>query len=401
MAELSWRRYAVDDQTLERIEAIRPVLERSEAVAERERCMPAEAVAAIRDAGLWLTASPRATGGHELMPLAEFEIYEAVSRISTVAGWTVFIGSFHTSLVAAHVGENAIAEMYAPGQSPLVAGQLGPFGRAEMGDGGLRVTGRYSWGSGINHASWVVGGALLARDDGPPGPVVWVAAKDLVDVLDNWHVAGLSGSGSYDYSVDDLFVADGYWFGFDAPVRRGGDRFLPPPQIQAVPSHCGVVLGAGARALTLVAETAWNKRRTRATTSLAHRGAFQRDLGVAFLRLSAARAYVAELLRELGARPWPEQPDQNALAAQLAGVITYATETAVDAASFAYHQAGASAARLDSPLQRILRDLLVAQQHYIAADTSYDEAGRWAMAHVAGLSAFAENPDQLMQVGST
>jgi hypothetical protein len=47
------------------------------------------------------------------------------------------------------------------------------------------------------------------------------------------------------------------------------------------------------------------------------------------------------------------------------------------------------------------RDLLVAQHHYIAADTSYDEAGRWAMAHVAGRSAFAEDPDQLTQVGST
>jgi hypothetical protein len=55
----------------------------------------------------------------------------------------------------------------------------------------------------------------------------------------------------------------------------------------------------------------------------------------------------------------------------------------VETAALAYKYAGGSAARLAHPLQRILRDLQVAQQHVAAADTSYDATGRWVVDQAA------------------
>ena len=200
-------------------------------------------------------------------------------------------------------------------------------------------------------------------------------------MLDDWFVSGLAGSGSLDYEVKDLFIPDGYWFSMPVPeVKRGGTRYLAPVPLGPLSVHPALAMGAAQRALGIIAGTAAKKKRLTSTNTIADRGAFQRDLGYEYLRLSAARSYIVGLLDELGSTPWPEQPDPEAFAAELAGAGAYVTEVAVSVVQFAYKYAGASAIRLDNPLQQILRDIQVAQQHVIIADTSYDALGQWAIA---------------------
>ena len=350
--------------------------------AEQDRRLPAAAVEALRESGMLQVASPRSTGGLEASPLLEFEIYEAVSRIATAAGWTTFIGSFHTGWVLSHVSDKALKEMFADAEAPIVAGQLAPMGRAIAERGGIRVTGRYSWGSGINHATWVMGGTTVGEPEPAQRPpmFVWVAPKSQVEVTDNWFVSGLSGSGSMDFAVNDLFIPDGYWFPYVAPkVYRGGEHYAAPLLLQVVPAHGGLALGAAERALGEIARIAATKRRQLSTTTVADRGAFQRDLGAAYHRLSAARAYIVELLTALSSTDWSNTENLDELATTYVGALTYVTEVAVETAAFAYKYGGGSAARLESPLQRILRDLQVAQQHTALADTSYEATGRWAI----------------------
>jgi hypothetical protein len=57
-------------------------------------------------------------------------------------------------------------------------------------------------------------------------------------------------------------------------------------------------------------------------------------------------------------------------------VQTYTTGIAIEVATMAYRYGGPTALRLDNPLQRVLRDLLVAQQHRVIADVSYDALGQ-------------------------
>jgi indole-3-acetate monooxygenase len=396
MIRVDWRRYTLTDELHSAVERLRPILEATEEQAERDRRMPPAVVEALKESGLWRLASPAVVGGMEADPLLEFEVYEAISRISTAGCWTAFIGSIHTAWPLAYVHGDEAAQSIANSDPPVVAGQLAPLGRAEVVDGGLRVTGRYSWGSGINHATWVMGGALSEQEtDGPPIMHVWVAPKEQVEVLDNWFVSGLSGTGSFDYAVNDLFVSDDYTFQFDpfrrSSVRRGGSRYAAPVLVQAVPAHSGLALGAAERAFDLIANTAATKRRqlTQGQT-LADRGAFQRDLGVAFHRLSAARSYIADLLSQQPTVDWTDESVVAELTTRYTGALTYATEVAVSVAALAYKYSGGSAARLDNPLQRILRDLQVAQQHTATADTSYDATGQWAIARATSVQ-----PDEI------
>jgi alkylation response protein AidB-like acyl-CoA dehydrogenase len=243
--------------------------------------------------------------------------------------------------------------------------------------GGVRVTGRYSFGSGMSHANWVIGGYLVPTEDGSdPEPRVFVTAKDNVQVLDNWYSIGIAASNSVDYAVDDLFVPDGWHFSFAAPEpRRGGARFTEPIFAQISGAHCGVALGAGERALDEIVGQAGTGRQLNSTSSLAERGAFQRDLGHARTALTAARDHAARLLGRLGEARDAARPLDEEFVDELVSVQTYTTETALEVATMAYRYGGPPALRLTNPLQRVLRDLLVAQQHRVIADVSYDALG--------------------------
>ena len=79
-------------------------------------------------------------------------------------------------------------------------------GRAVPEQGGYRVSGRWSWGSGIRHAEWVLVQTLVERDSQTPEVRAVVFPIAQAQVIDNWHVLGMKGTGSCDYAVSDLFV---------------------------------------------------------------------------------------------------------------------------------------------------------------------------------------------------
>ena len=85
-----------------------------------------------------------------------------------------------------------------------MAGMLIPLGRAQPVDGGYRISGTWSFGSGIHHAEWVLASAAVPEEPLPAAVRVVVLPRNQVLIHDNWQVAGLKGSGSCDYSINDV-----------------------------------------------------------------------------------------------------------------------------------------------------------------------------------------------------
>jgi alkylation response protein AidB-like acyl-CoA dehydrogenase len=271
-----------------------------------------------------------------------------------------------------YAGDEGFQAMWGEGRVALVAGQYAPMGTGTKVDGGLRVSGRYSWGSGIDHANWVLGACIV---DG--AALGFVLPIDDVDVLDNWYVAGLSGTSSTDYELNDAFVPDGFWFDWMEPVQqRGGTRYSTHIRSQIAACHTGFALGAGERAFDEITRLAATKKRMRDSATVADRGAFQRDAGRSYAQLSAARAYAADTLTELTRYQHDGDGLPDGFLERVHVMVTYATEVAIEVALFAYRYGGGTALRLDSPIQRTLRDLLAAQQHVYVADLNYDALGR-------------------------
>ena len=373
-----WPRYSLDADVALRIERIAGVLRGCEQEAEAARFLPQEAVDAMLDAGLFHLSFPTSLGGWEADAVVEMEVYESVARLNGAAGWNLCVGALHSSLPAAYLSDDAVAAMFGGDRPPVVAGQMQPVGRAVEVDGGMVVTGLYSWGSGIRHADWVLGGTLVEARDGTvrPGFRVFVAPKAQAEVLDNWHVMGMSGSGSYDYRVDGVLVPDGWWFDYHSPERlRGGHRYRSPVPVQIASAHIGFALGLGERAVEEITALAVSKRRSLATRTVADRGSFQRDLGSTYTALGAARDHAAATLGRLVAAQ-VAGADTAPMIPALRSAASHATDVALQAADTAMRHAGGTAVRLDNPIQRVVRDLLVARSHMYVADTNYELLGR-------------------------
>jgi alkylation response protein AidB-like acyl-CoA dehydrogenase len=392
-----WPARRLDPATAEAIESLRPILYAAEVESEEARRLPLEAAEAMDEAGIFKTALPQELGGREADALLEFEIVEAISRLSTSAGWSLAVACFHTSLPLALLpSDEAAREIVSGSRLGVGAGFPGALGKARLVDGGMVVNGRYGWGSGIFHAGWVIGGVTVEGDEVESPRRVWVAPSSAVETIDNWHVAGLRGTGSVDYEVKELFIPDGWWFAFDPPgpltegapllqpdARRGGKKYRTPIRVWPLAPHIAVLLGTAERALELGAESAVKKRRRMASTNVGERPVFQHDLATWFVRLSATRDNAIRLFGQVADLAEAEEPVTRELILQIYALSAHSAKTATGVAQMAYTYGGSSAARLDNPLQRILRDLLVAQQHLLHADSQLEQVGEWLVDRAA------------------
>ena len=177
---------------------------------------------------------------------------------------------------------------------PPFAGTFPLSGRAAPAPGGVVLTGRWGFASGIVDAAWAVGGCTT--ESGPRWAVIPI---EQVTVHDTWQVSGLEETQSHDYSVDDVFVPHSRLFDLSQPPPRGGVLHRLPIYALISPDHCGVSLGIARRALDEITTAAAGKNRLTSVAPLDERPAFQRDLGQADTKLRAARALVLEVLDEI------------------------------------------------------------------------------------------------------
>jgi indole-3-acetate monooxygenase len=225
---MNWRHFELDDATAATIESLRAILTETERRAEEERQLPAEAVDALRQAGLFKVALPRQVGGLEVDPLYECEVYEAVARISPTACWNLFVGKF-----AYRDSDGLHRRRWLPGN--VGRGTVGARCRPVCAHGRWRTRRR---------GSSRVGPLLVGERDRPcelgaeracvvdDAAIGFVVPIENVDVLDNWYVAGLSGTRGADYELKDVFVPDGSgstgWSGSSNGAGRGTRRTSAP-----------------------------------------------------------------------------------------------------------------------------------------------------------------------------
>jgi indole-3-acetate monooxygenase len=368
---------------LRAVEQVRETLAADVEEAEKLRTLPASSVAALRDSGLLALKTPAELGGAEADPITQIEVIEAVSYISPSAGWYLFIGAATAGLSGAFLPDAGIAEMF-DGRFPLVAGGGGLRpGKLVPVDGGYRLTGRWSWGSGIRHAEWlVIPGRVGEEDSGHSDVRISVVPTRSVEVHDNWYVMGLSGTGSCDYSTTDLFVPEHFTHADlnSATPKRGGPLYRLGIPAFIANENSAFSLGVARRALDEVIALARSKIRGYSKrTMLAHRSVFQRSVGEDVLRLRAVRALMIDAYEKAwavvcsGRRPDPQTQ------AELRAVGALVSDVAVEVATDAFAYGAGTAMRLESVLQRCFRDLHAADTHFLASDSSYENYGQFLL----------------------
>jgi alkylation response protein AidB-like acyl-CoA dehydrogenase len=363
---------------LQAVDDVRATITAHADASETLRTLPAPCVQALTDTGLFAMKCPAELGGAEADPVTQLEVIEAVTYIDPSAGWSLMIGNGSIAIVGAFLPDAAIAQIFTGDRPPRTAGAFMP-GNAVPVEGGYRITGRWSWGSGVRHAEWLAAQTLVASAEGnspQPRMAVFPAAQAQID--DNWHVAGLKGTGSCDFSVSDLFVPEA--FTFDSRTfepKRGGPLYhLGLPGL-VINEHVGFALGVGRRALDEIIDLAKSKRRGYAKqVSLADRQVFQRAVADADLRLRTARGLMLEVFERAWQTVCAGRSPEPQLQAEMRSAATFATDVALEVTSMAFRYGGGSTVWLNSMLQRCLRDLYVGASHLMVSDSAYEHYGQ-------------------------
>jgi 3-hydroxy-9,10-secoandrosta-1,3,5(10)-triene-9,17-dione monooxygenase len=137
-----------------------------------------------------------------------------VLRVASILGqgdgstaWVYVVLTSHDHLVGLY--PESVHEAVWTSKHPACASSYIPTGRAVRVEGGYRVSGKWSFCSGIDHSDWLIVGAITSASAAAPmGLHILLLPKNDVEVIDDWNVFGLAGTGSKSVQVNDQFVPD-------------------------------------------------------------------------------------------------------------------------------------------------------------------------------------------------
>lgn len=349
---------------------------------DRLRQLPQDVADRLARAGLYRLCAPAEVGGVDVGVRAMCETVETLARGSASAAWCAFIASTSHLNVAGATDRFRAAVIDDPGL--ILAGVFSSSGTAVAkrrgGEPGYVVTGHWRWGSGCHNAQWISGALVEVDGDGQPvieSPISRLFFRpDEVDILDNWHVSGLRGSGSSD------FVVDGVWLPAERVITGAADNGFGAHPIFRFPLFGvlgtpigAIAMGMAQACLDEVAEVSQVKVPNSSRRTLALRPKVQFDFAQAHTELRAARALFYAAIDEA----WDSALAGTSSLEERVAIRTannHAVTTSVSVIDRMYGIAGGTSVYETSPLQRHFRDVHTATQHMMVADSVMELAGR-------------------------
>jgi alkylation response protein AidB-like acyl-CoA dehydrogenase len=338
---------------------------------ERLRRLPDQLVADLRAAGLLRAGAPREVEALELAPGTALRCAEEIARGDASAGWCVSI-AITSSLLAAYLPESSRDELFGGGKG-VAAGVWAPRGKARQVDGGVEVSGRWAFCSGIAHADMLFAGCVV---EGDTKPSVVALPKEDLEIVDTWHTLGLRGTGSNDAVADAVVVPRERVFSlFDGPLLDRPLYRFPVFGFFAL-SIGAAALGNARAAIDDLVALAGGKVPIGSSRSLAERAPTHAAVASAESSLRAARALYYDAIEAAWQAAQVEEPVSVALRLGLRQAATHAVRTSADVATAMYDLAGGSAIYDSSPLQRRFRDAHTATAHFQVNEASRELPGR-------------------------
>ena len=354
-------------------EAARVAGEHADA-AEAARRLPDVTVTALADAGMFTLCLPETYGGPGASTVEMIDAVAEVAAADASAGWCAGIAST-TSSLAAFLPPDVAHELF-PSPRTATGGVFAPNARGTVEGDTVTLTGRWQWGSGTQHCEWIVGGAMC--DDGTQR--ICVFARDQVDFHDTWHVSGMQGTGSLDFSVDAVTIP------LERTIRVGVDGARVDDPIARFPNMTLLALGIAAtavgnarHALDEVREVATAKKPQYSSRTIAQSPYAQDGFARAEARWRAARSLLRDEVGVAWKRAVAGAPVDVDVRVAMRLAAAHAVGESVAVTQIAYELAGGTAVYATSPLGRCLRDAHVATQHIMVAPKLHQTLGTYLL----------------------
>lgn len=350
---------------------------------EALRRLPDDLVERFAEAGFYRLCVPERYGGLESDPTTMMHVVETLATADGSAAWCAFIGA-SSGAVLAYIDEGEARTIF-DRPTRVLGGVFAPRGKALADADGesYTVSGRWQWGSGTQGSDWIMGGCTVLRDGEPelletgvPRSRMFLAPRDQVEFHDTWHVSGLCGTGSTDFSFNDLRISQSRSADLIGGKPLEGALYtFPVFGLLAIGISC-VGLGLARAAIDELTEFAGSKVPGMSVRPLAARSRTQADVARAEAAVQSARGYLYESVAEAYRFAQANGAVELTHRRNVRLAASHAMESAARSVDMMYALGGGTSVYRRSPLQRIFRDVHVATQHMIVGDQSWEMIGR-------------------------
>ena len=335
------------------------------------RYVPRDFVDRLIELGVYRAGTPERFRGDPLPPSEFLRLVERISAVDGSTGWVASFGSQVTYL--GPLPEHTLAAIYADGPDVVFGGALFPVQPAEPTERGFTVRGRWKFASGCMAADVLCVG--IPGDDSTAGkPRGAVLRPGDVEIVQDWDVVGMRATGSFDLAVHGVEVDRDWTF-----IRGGAPSIDEPiyryPTISYAAQALSVVSAGVARAaIDFATGTGSGRVSVTGAPKLADRPYYRAEVAEAEATLRSARAYFYESADAAwrSALAGPVSDEENAHVRLSAA---YLARTSAAVVSRIVSISGTAAIYTDHPLQALLADAQVPQQHAFLNPTIYDSAG--------------------------
>ena len=372
-----------EEELIESIRALTPMLEQQAFKAERDRKPVDSVMAAIEETQAYRWFVPKKYGGFEFSLEGFMEVGMMLGAADISTAWVVTFCMEHNWLMGLY---NAEGQETIFGKHPYIIapGLLAPKGTAKPVDGGYIINGRWQWGTGVMHANYVMVGALTDHDRDPELCMYVLPIED-AEVIDTWHMSGMVATGSNDVAIRDKFVPA--CLRQNLTDMRAGDspgaklhkttNFRMPMLPVLGLTATSPAVGCAGRTLRRFKERMSERTIYGTTEKQSERALGQSRLAHLTARQLTLEQTLKQTAREVAA--WGESgeicPDieRAGLRVRIGHIVREARNIVRDV----IEECGASAHNLDNPLQRALRDMETLSGHTVFdLDVSTESYGR-------------------------
>ncbi|MGV0837204.1 acyl-CoA dehydrogenase family protein [Mycolicibacterium thermoresistibile] len=340
------------------------------AEADDLRRLPAATIDDLISSGFTELLVPARYGGLQADFPALLDPVRRMAHGCTSSAWTIGFYALHNWMLALF-DEQAQVEVFAH-RPALAPAPLAPTGRGLPTEGGVRLTGRWSWATGIWNANWVLVGALCGPEDAIYPALALLPAADTA-VEDTWHTVGMRATGSADVIVTDAFVPDhrllrvtDIYAGTTPGAALHDAATYRWPMVPALALLAAMpALGSAERVADLFAERLAHR-------VIAYEGVAQRDkpiaqahLGRARVRIRALHGLLADTVGQIGAIVAAGDPVSRRVRADARLAAAHIVHESRTVVADLLAASGASAQFLSDPMQRFKRDVDVLAGHVV------------------------------------
>lgn len=366
-------------ELLDSLDAVRPVIEAHRAESDVLRRQPQPIVDAMRQHDLFRLQLPRDLGGRGVDPVTFLDLVERVAAWDGSTAWNFAI-SGGAATFAGYADPDVARDVFATPAS-YIAGTPNPTGRAELVEGGYRVSGRWAWCSGIYQATHAIVGAVVPGDPNPalaglPPLRQFILPVSDVTILDTWHVGGLRGTGSTEIEAHDVFVPnERAILIFFSPPRNPAPLYRLPASFFGV-TLTGVALGVARAAIDAFVELATGKTPAFGRELLKDNPGAQADVAEAEALVGSARSYLRESMAELWELALAGDATALAPRAKIRRAQVHGARSAARAVDLVCAAAGGHAIFESARFERCHRDVHAVRAHITQARGMLIDAGR-------------------------